>query len=81
MEELPEAIRNFTREVNRLLDQARQIEEVTRERERQMAEEDGLEYTDEEIEERVALQMKSMDYTGRINAEIEKLNKEFGRYA
>lgn len=81
MEELPEAIRNFTREVNRLLDQARQIEEVTRERERQMAEEDGLEYTDEEIEERVALQMKSMDYTSRINAEIEKLNKEFGRYA
>lgn len=81
MEALPEAIRNFTREVNRLLDQARQIEEVTRERERQMAEEDGLEYTDEEIEERVALQMKSMDYTGRINAEIEKLNKEFGRYA
>ena len=74
-------LRNFTREVNRLLDQARQIEEVTRERERQMAEEDGLEYTDEEIEERVAIQMKSMDYTGRINAEIEKLNKEFGRYA
>ena len=81
MEELPQVLRNFTREVNRLLDQARQIEEVTRERERQMAEEDGLEYTDEEIEERVALQMKSMDYTGRINAEIEKLNKEFGRYA
>ena len=81
MEELPQAIRNFSREVNRLLDQARQIEEVTREKERQMAEEDGLEYTDEEIEERVALQMKSMDYTGLINAEIEKLNKEFGRYA
>ena len=81
MEELPQVLRNFTREVNRLLDQARQIEEVTREKERQMAEEDGLEYTDEEIEERVALQMKSMDYTGRINAEIEKLNKEFGRYA
>ena len=81
MEELPQVLRNFTREVNRLLDQARQIEEVTRERERQMAEEDGLEYTDEEIEERVAIQMKSMDYTGRINAEIEKLNKEFGRYA
>ena len=81
MEELPKALRNFTREVNRLLDQARQIEEVTRERERQMAEEDGLEYTDEEIEERVALQMKSMDYAGLINAEIEKLNKEFGRYA
>ena len=81
MEELPKVLRNFTREVNRLLDQARQIEEVTRERERQMAEEDGLEYTDEEIEERVALQMKSMDYAGLINAEIEKLNKEFGRYA
>jgi len=81
MEELPQAIRNFSREVNRLLDQARQIEQVTREKERQMAEEDGLEYTDEEIEERVALQMKSMDYTGLINAEIEKLNKEFGRYA
>lgn len=81
MEELPKVLRNFTREVNRLLDQARQIEEVTRERERQMAEEDGLEYTDEEIEERVALQMKSMDYTARINAEFEKLNKEFGRYA
>lgn len=81
MEELPKVLRNFTREINRLLDQARQIEEVTRERERQMAEEDGLEYTDEEIEERVALQMKSMDYTSRINAEIEKLNKEFGRYA
>jgi len=81
MEELPKVLRNFTREVNRLLDQARQIEEVTRERERQMAEEDGLEYTDEEIEERVALQMKSMDYTSRINAEFEKLNKEFGRYA
>tara|TARA_B100001063_G_C16722572_1_gene534465 strand:+ start:576 stop:821 length:246 start_codon:yes stop_codon:yes gene_type:complete len=81
MEELPQAIRNFSREVNRLLDQARQIEQVTREKERQMAEEDGLEYTDEEIEERVAIQMKSMDYTGLINAEIEKLNKEFGRYA
>tara|TARA_R100001510_G_C7628502_1_gene187873 strand:+ start:946 stop:1191 length:246 start_codon:yes stop_codon:yes gene_type:complete len=81
MEELPKVLRNFTREVNRLLAQARQIEEVTRERERQMAEEDGLEYTDEEIEERVALQMKSMDYTSRINAEFEKLNKEFGRYA
>lgn len=81
MEKLLRAMKETMKRLERIANQAEQIEAVLRAQERQMAEADGLDYTEDEIEERVQAQMRSHDFEGLAAAEIDRLVKVVGEYA
>lgn len=81
MEKLLRAMKETMKRLERIANQAEQIEAVLRAQERQMAEADGLDYTEDEIEERVQAQMRSHDFEGLAAAEIDRLGKVVGEYA